>query len=68
MDQALIDAVKEVYKIKNENLAKEIARSVEAFIESRGLKGHYEGLRMCFGTKYASRELVRKYYSHRGDC
>lgn len=67
-DRYLIEAVKEIYKIKNEKLAEEIARSIEVYIEVRGLRSYRDDLERSVGKKYAAERIVesyrRKFYNY----
>jgi len=61
VDERLVRAVKEQYKIKNDNLARAIASQIQASEEALGLRSHYEGLRKAFGPDYANSQRVRDY-------
>lgn len=60
-DRFLIEAIKERYKIKNEKVVEEIARSIEATIEAQGLRSYIDGLKRSFGSEYAAKRIVENY-------
>jgi len=46
--------------IRNEGVLEDMARTIFHTMENQGMMAHWEGLRDAFGSKYATRDVMKE--------